>query len=146
MTETELRKLAEAATPDIVDRLTASRNGCGSEECLDCRMLADAIAELTALRAKVKSFDPQPIEALPRDATVLLWVCAGPENTTYAEDTKGQWLTFYIDDAGTICNAETWKPDNTVNSRHFKATAFIDPTGIPAPLRRAAEAYQEQGK
>ena len=88
------------------------------------------LIELARIGAAVK---PRLISDVPKDDTVLLYVCAGPENSTYREGTNDGWREHYIDEKGTICNTFSWIKDTTINDTHWKATAWISLSALPKP-------------
>ena len=103
------------------------------QEVLSCYRIA--MNQLrTALARSAPGWRPKPIEEWPKgeDSVVWAWYCAGPKNATRKEG--GFWHPFYIDEDGVVCNAETWEPDPSLKSGHWKITHFILPNDIPSPL------------
>lgn len=68
--DTDTRKLAEAATPDLAEQLIVHTMTCavGPTDCPTCTILKEAADEITALRAKVKALQEALVDASERVA------------------------------------------------------------------------------
>ena len=92
---------------------------------------AETLLWLIALARIGAAVTPRPISEAPKDDTVLVYIQAGPHNSTYKQGTQAGWREHYINTDGEVCETSDWNLLIGGKSGAWEGTHFIPLSALP---------------